>query len=400
MKRWMMIAAALFFVRQAQAADMSVIVEATADHPALILVKGQFMKGDDARFSALADAQKTRAIVFLESQGGLAWMGIQIGLAIRRHGFSTAVVDNVQCSSACAVAWMGGKERFMGARSRIGFHAARASMTDQAVASGANAAIGAYLYEIGVTDYKTIIFLTSAPPQEMRWLSLADAIRLKIDVTAFSFLQYQWAWARAALDLKPREPTEPLKQQVTDAAPPKVPAPLPAKRPSQTAPSPSPCEGTEAHVGNEMRCLKPGDSFRDCPDCPEMVVVPAGEFTMGSEQSNDEEPVHKVTIAKPFAAGKFEVTFDNWDACVIAGRCKHLPDDGSWGRGKRPVINVSWDDITKQYLPWLSRETRETYRLLTEAEWEYAARAGSRGKYTWGDEIGSDRANCDGCGSQ
>jgi len=131
-----------------------------------------------------------------------------------------------------------------------------------------------------------------------------------------------------------------------------------------------------------------------------MVVVPAGEFMMGSKQSNDEEPVHKVTIAKPFAAGKYEVTFDDWDACAIAGGCKHLPDDQSWGRGNRPVINVSWDDITKQYLPWLSRETQKTYRLLTEAEWEYAARAGSRGgEYTWGDEIGSNRANCDGCGS-
>jgi hypothetical protein len=282
MKRLLMIAAALFLVRQAQAADMSVIAEATADHPALILVKGQFMKGDDATFSALADAQKTPTVVFLESQGGLAWVGVQIGLAICRHGFATAVADNVQCSSACAVAWMGGKERFMGARSRIGFHAARASMNDQAVASGANAAIGAYLHEIGVTDYKTIIILTSASPQAMRWLSLADAIPLKIDITAFSFLQYQWAWARAALDFKPREPTEPLKQQMMDAAPPKVPAPVPAKRPSQTAivtpaPWPSRCEGTEAHVDNEISCLKPKDTFRDCPDCPEMVGIPAGD---------------------------------------------------------------------------------------------------------------------------
>jgi formylglycine-generating enzyme required for sulfatase activity len=131
-----------------------------------------------------------------------------------------------------------------------------------------------------------------------------------------------------------------------------------------------------------------------------MVVVPAGEFTMGSEQSNGEEPVHKITIPKPFTASKYEVTFDNWDACVIAGGCKHLPDDRNWGRGNRPVINVSWDDVTKQYLPWLSRVTHKTYRLLTEAEWEYAARAGSWGKYPWGDEVRSNRANCDGCGSQ
>ena len=93
------------------------------------------------------------------------------------------------------------------------------------------------------------------------------------------------------------------------------------------------------------------------------------------------------------------MTFAEWDACVSASGCKHKPDDRSWGRGSRPVMNVSWDDITKDYLPWLSRKTDKSYRLLTEAEWEYAARAGSRGKYTWGDEIGKNRANCDGCGS-
>jgi formylglycine-generating enzyme required for sulfatase activity len=187
----------------------------------------------------------------------------------------------------------------------------------------------------------------------------------------------------------------------TGSASPKVPAPVAAKKPSQTGSiTPSRCEGTVAHVDNEIRCLRPKDIFRDCPECPEMVVIPAGEFMMGSEEYSEEKPVHKVMITKPFAASKFEVTFDNWDACVIAGGCKHLPDDRSWGRGNRPVMNVSWDDVTKQYLPWLSRVTHETYRLLTEAEWEYAARAGSQGKYTWGDEIRSNRANCDGCGSQ
>jgi len=75
-----------------------------------------------------------------------------------------------------------------------------------------------------------------------------------------------------------------------------------------------------------------------------MVVVPAGEFMMGSEESNNEKPVHKVTIAKPSAVGKFEVTFAEWDACVSGGGCKHQPDDRSWGRGSRPVMNVSWDD--------------------------------------------------------
>jgi hypothetical protein len=119
-----------------------------------------------------------------------------------------------------------------------------------------------------------------------------------------------------------------------------------------------------------------------------MVVVPEGFYIMGSHENNDEKPVHQVTIAKPFAVSKFAVTFADWDACVAAGGCKHKPEDQGWGRKTRPVINVSWNDATKEYLPWLSRKTGKTYRLLTEAEWEYAARAGTTTAYAWGDEGG------------
>ena len=83
-----------------------------------------------------------------------------------------------------------------------------------------------------------------------------------------------------------------------------------------------------------------------------------------------------MTIAQPFAAGKFEVTFAEWDACVSEGGCKHKPET-DWGRGRQPVMDVSWDDITKEYLPWLRQKTGKEYRLLSEAEWEYAARAGT-----------------------
>ena len=132
-----------------------------------------------------------------------------------------------------------------------------------------------------------------------------------------------------------------------------------------------------------------------------MVVIPNGEFLMGSNDGHpDEKPVHKVTITKPFAVGKFEVTFAEWDACVAAGGCRHKPGDEGFGRGNRPVINVSWDDVTKDYLSWLSKRTGKSYRLLTEAEWEYAARAGSRTRYFWGDEIGKANANCGECASE
>jgi formylglycine-generating enzyme required for sulfatase activity len=155
----------------------------------------------------------------------------------------------------------------------------------------------------------------------------------------------------------------------------------------------------------QERALKPSDPpFKECTDCPEMVVVPAGNFTMGSpatekDRSDDESPQHGVTIAKPFAVARFELTFDEWDACAAHGDCDpHITSSG-WGRGRQPVINVSWDDA-QQYVAWLSRMTGQPYRLLTEAEWEYAARAGTTTAYYWGDEIGEGNANCGGCGSQ
>jgi formylglycine-generating enzyme required for sulfatase activity len=154
------------------------------------------------------------------------------------------------------------------------------------------------------------------------------------------------------------------------------------------------------------RALKPGDPFTECAnarDCPEMVVVPAGEFMMGSPKEEaghqtSEEPLHPVVFAKPFAVSKFVVTFDQWDACVAAGGCTWQPPDSGMGRGAKPVINVSWDDALK-YVAWFSRMTGKKYRLLTEAEFEYAARAGTQTAYSWGDEIGDGNANCDGCRS-
>ena len=130
--------------------------------------------------------------------------------------------------------------------------------------------------------------------------------------------------------------------------------------------------------------------------------IPAGSFRMGDIQGggdSDEKPVHRVRI-KAFLLGKTEVTFAQWDACVAAGGCSRKPSDEGWGRGSRPVINVSWKDITEQFIPWLNKTTGKRYRLPTEAEWEYAARAGSETKYSWGNSIGRNKANCDGCGSR
>ena len=142
---------------------------------------------------------------------------------------------------------------------------------------------------------------------------------------------------------------------------------------------------------------------RDCPECPEMVVVPAGSYRMGSRDGrSDELPVHEVAIGAPFAVGRYEVTFAEWDACARHGGCprgEDIAEDRGWGRGRRPVINVSWDDA-KRYVQWLSRKTGKAYRLPSESEWEYAARAGTQTAYSWGDEIGVNRANCYVCGGQ
>ena len=143
---------------------------------------------------------------------------------------------------------------------------------------------------------------------------------------------------------------------------------------------------------------EPGEIFRDCPDCSEMVVVPAGEFKMGSGETVYEKPEHRVVIANPFAIGRREITFEEWDLCVASGGCKYRPDDHGWGRGSRPVIDVSWDDA-KAFVNWLSQKTQKGYRLPSEAEWEYAARAGTNSQFWWGRTPVNGNANCEDCSS-
>ena len=139
---------------------------------------------------------------------------------------------------------------------------------------------------------------------------------------------------------------------------------------------------------------RPGETSRDAPTLPELVVVPAGRFMMG--QLDGAQRGHEVRIDYPLAVGVYPVTFDEWDACVSDGGCGgYRPPDNGWGRENRPVINVSWGDA-KMYVWWLSWKTGKGYRLLSESEWEYCARAGTKTLYWWGNEIGRDRSNCRG----
>ena len=165
------------------------------------------------------------------------------------------------------------------------------------------------------------------------------------------------------------------------------PQPVPDPRPGP-APAPVPVPQPQ-----------PGQVVKDCGECPELVVIPAGEFTMGSptnepSRSDNEGPQRRVKVSG-FLAGRYEVTYEQWDACVAAGGCSHKPEDRGWGRGQRPVIKVSWEDA-QQYVKWLSGKTGKGYRLLSEAEWEYVARAGTSTPFWTGQMISAAQANFDG----
>jgi formylglycine-generating enzyme required for sulfatase activity len=172
-----------------------------------------------------------------------------------------------------------------------------------------------------------------------------------------------------------------------------------AQRGLSTGPSADrPASPSDSVVAQRDTNLEPGETFKDCADCPELVVVPSGDFVMGSNDTPYEKPEHTISIRKPFAIGRREVTFAEWDQCADGGACKHRPDDHGWGRGDRPAINISWDDA-KLFVAWLSQKTGQKYRLPSEAEWEYAARAGTKTPFWWGKDVGSGRAQCDSCGN-
>jgi formylglycine-generating enzyme required for sulfatase activity len=174
------------------------------------------------------------------------------------------------------------------------------------------------------------------------------------------------------------------------AAPPATTAAPVAPPSAPPAPTPTVAQRPAAHapVASESR---------DCATCPIMIAVPAGEFLMGSSTDDpSEKPVHRVTIGTPFAIGKYEVTVEQWNACVAANACPKLTPESNANKAA-PARDVSWDDA-QQYLKWLSKTTGKPYRLPTEAEWEYADRGGTTTAYWWGDQMRKGNANCKDCG--
>jgi formylglycine-generating enzyme required for sulfatase activity len=151
-----------------------------------------------------------------------------------------------------------------------------------------------------------------------------------------------------------------------------------------------------------------GQGFRDCPDCPELVWIPPGRAPQLSGDSISHRWYNGSEILAPLAVGRFEVSFDEWDACVAQGACQRRPAEGksegiifdsSWGRGRQPVINITWTDA-QEYVAWLSGRTGQRYRLLSLLEFGYAARAGSPTRFPWGDRLDAGAANCPGCGGK
>ena len=215
-----------------------------------------------------------------------------------------------------------------------------------------------------------------AQQETVFWQSISNS------TNAADFEAYVASWPNGVYVALARNRLSALRLAVADPQRPNTPAPASAR------PDPSrPVRGA-------------GEVFRDCDTCPEMVVIPAGTFRMGSPASEegrfaDEGPQHQVTV-RSFALGVTEVTFDEWEACVRGGGCGgYRPRDQGWGRRARPVINVSWEDA-QAYVSWLSAETGVAYRLPSESEWEYAARAGTTTPFHTGATISTDQANYDG----
>lgn len=164
--------------------------------------------------------------------------------------------------------------------------------------------------------------------------------------------------------------------------------------------------GAASAASSTSSFAAPGEIFRDCDMCPEMVVVPAGEFQMGAPDSEwgrqESETPQRIVTVNAFALGRYEVTFDQWEACAADGFCgdNPYPSDMGWGVGEQPVIGLSWVDIAGPggFLDWLNAKTggAASYRLPTEAEWEYAARAGSEAAFSWGGTIDPNQANYNG----
>ncbi len=222
------------------------------------------------------------------------------------------------------------------------------------------------------------------------------------------------ALARARIERlragKPK-PATPIKQTRDASSPaarqwrrPLAP-PIPGRQPDIAAAAAATAALTELEISAATATAPPSPpsspattlEMSDCPTCPVLVAIPDGGFRMGSNTEDPaERPAFHVSINTPFAIGKYEVTLGQWNACITDGGCPRTSSDASRPLDS-PVRDVSWDDA-QRYVKWLTKVTGIVYRLPTEAEWEYAARGGTSGRYWWGEQMVTGMANCRDCG--
>ncbi len=199
--------------------------------------------------------------------------------------------------------------------------------------------------------------------------------------------------------VEPRAETPKAEARPAPKPQPKLPPPAAKEPEERTSPKPPAQERAQPAPSSEpaAKAVVGVSEVKDCPQCPTLVVLPGGTFTMGSNSSDpSEKPAHRVSISEPFAIGKYEVTVEQWEACVAAKACSSVNNNN--GRPKNtPVRDVSWDDA-QQYVKWLSQVSGKEYRLPTEAEWEFAARGGTSTRYWWGEQMLPGNANCKACG--
>jgi formylglycine-generating enzyme required for sulfatase activity/uncharacterized caspase-like protein len=214
----------------------------------------------------------------------------------------------------------------------------------------------------------------------------------------------------ASGNAKPAASAPPAATATPAAPAPKAPPSAPATAAAPEKPHPSPPPAPVAAVPATPPAAittKPaaktasGGEIKDCPACPILIPLASGSFTMGSNNDDPaEKPPHRVSIGRAFAIGKFEVTVEQWNACVDAGACTRVAAEGESttpAPGNTPMRNVSWDDA-QVYVKWLSKVGGKPYRLPTEAEWEYAARGGTQTTYWWGEQMKKGTADCKDCG--
>lgn len=437
-----LISVAFFLSLLAQLFQPAIALEISVlpDQNNFLLLSGEVQKGDAEKLAkaGMLLVNSLGATLFLDSPGGDVGESLHIASLVKALHLNTFVAGGGICASSCFFIFLAGDGHFaIGTKNGrmpklslgyIGLHRPylkfdptmrNGSIDAEARQHDVMKIIGTYLRDQNVPQ-RLIDLMMSRPSNDVYWMTDEDIKQLgNFSPGREELLISRCGYSRNLLTDKVAECSytafpDLIEERLTNRERLRK-GWRPWLQASQT--------GTAA---------KPVQTFRDCPDCPEMVVIQAGRFMMGSRkmklvpQDNEdmlgfalklvdqdyESPLHRVNV-KAFAMGKYEVTMGQFAAFINEtgydagsdcykgdGKAKgNWRDTGFPQEGNQPVVCVNWSDA-QAYAKWLSKKTGKQYRLPSEAEWEYAARAGTTTAYYWGDDIGQNNANCHGCGSQ